>query len=496
MSNTAFDINPFDNILECSNPMAFYRLAAAGDGYFENAIPNDILFASHLENQTIHVSPSNLGNSVMSVTKSNVNIDNAASGGVGGQLNVKNSTHSKIVGNTSRISYYLYENTDGTFDTTPNANIYNVLDSNDSYFSSLRFDLYGQEVMRLSAAGNLGVGVTNPDVRVQVSGDVRTAQGNTTRSLIEVVPAGSIIAFGGAFQPVGWLICDGRYVSKTEYADLFSALGTRYGDGGSTFGIPNLQDMFIRGLGSGRGVGDVQGDTYRSHDHPASSAHNGTHSHSGNTQTTGRHNHSGNTQSAGTHNHSGNTQSTGRHNHGATIAQNGSHTHGASTGPEGGHDHTGTAAFSGDHTHSYYEQYVTWPTPYSGKGENANEVRHQAPGSGDGYRLPLTQVQFPITQPAGGHSHTVTISGNGEHTHTVTIASNGAHDHSISIADNGEHQHVINSDGVHQHVINDDGDHRHVIDNDGNHNHSITVFHTGSGETRPINMALYYIIKT
>lgn len=41
--------------------------------------------------------------------------------------------------------------------------------------------------------------------------------------------------------PSGWLMCDGQEVSRTEYADLFAAIGERYGsgDGSTTFNLPS-----------------------------------------------------------------------------------------------------------------------------------------------------------------------------------------------------------------------------------------------------------------
>ena len=59
-------------------------------------------------------------------------------------------------------------------------------------------------------------------------------------TLYAEVPVGSIIPYGGTTAPNGWLICDGRELSKTEYVDLFNAIGTNYGGSGSTFNLPTL----------------------------------------------------------------------------------------------------------------------------------------------------------------------------------------------------------------------------------------------------------------
>ena len=86
------------------------------------------------------------------------------------------------------------------------------------------------------------------------------------------VPAGAIMAFGTKTPPDGWLLCDGRAVSRTTYATLFTAVdsGSLFGtgDGSTTFNLPNLIDRFVRGVdGSTRAVGNYQEDTLKSHKH-------------------------------------------------------------------------------------------------------------------------------------------------------------------------------------------------------------------------------------
>ncbi|MBS5518541.1 MAG: tail fiber protein [Clostridiales bacterium] len=54
--------------------------------------------------------------------------------------------------------------------------------------------------------------------------------------------AGSIQVWPGSTAPEGWLLCNGQAVSRTTYANLFSVLGTTYGqgDGSTTFNVPDL----------------------------------------------------------------------------------------------------------------------------------------------------------------------------------------------------------------------------------------------------------------
>lgn len=63
------------------------------------------------------------------------------------------------------------------------------------------------------------------------------------------VPAGIMQMFAGNTIPAGWLLCDGSAVSRTDYAKLFSAIGTIYGagNGSTTFALPNLIDRVVQG---------------------------------------------------------------------------------------------------------------------------------------------------------------------------------------------------------------------------------------------------------
>ena len=55
--------------------------------------------------------------------------------------------------------------------------------------------------------------------------------------------------FAGNTIPEGWLLCDGSAVSRTDYAKLFSAIGTTWGagDGSTTFNLPNSIGRFAEG---------------------------------------------------------------------------------------------------------------------------------------------------------------------------------------------------------------------------------------------------------
>ena len=67
------------------------------------------------------------------------------------------------------------------------------------------------------------------------------------------VPAGTILPFGGASAPSGWLLCDGSAVSRTTYAALFANISTAwgYGDNSTTFNLPDMRGRFPRGRDAG-----------------------------------------------------------------------------------------------------------------------------------------------------------------------------------------------------------------------------------------------------
>ena len=74
---------------------------------------------------------------------------------------------------------------------------------------------------------------------------------------------GSITMYAGTTAPDGWLICDGSAISRTDYADLFSVIGTTYGtgDGSTTFNIPNLKGRVPVGLNTSDTDFDTLGET-------------------------------------------------------------------------------------------------------------------------------------------------------------------------------------------------------------------------------------------
>jgi microcystin-dependent protein len=67
-----------------------------------------------------------------------------------------------------------------------------------------------------------------------------------------LIPLGSVVPYLGTTAPTNWLFCFGQAISRTTYAALFAITGTTYGvgDGSTTFNLPDLRDVDIRGLGN------------------------------------------------------------------------------------------------------------------------------------------------------------------------------------------------------------------------------------------------------
>lgn len=91
------------------------------------------------------------------------------------------------------------------------------------------------------------------DARIQ---NVKQALQNSVTAIqakvqqIEIVPPGAIMYFSNTTPPNGnWLVCNGQAVSRQGYANLFNAIGTRFGigNGSTTFNLPYLLDRTIWG---------------------------------------------------------------------------------------------------------------------------------------------------------------------------------------------------------------------------------------------------------
>ena len=247
-------------------------------------------------------------------------------------------------------------------------------------------------------------------------------------------PIGSVIDFAGPNPPPGWLVCDGRALSRTTYAALFAAIGTYWGagDGSTTFNIPNTAGRSSVGPGT---VIDQAGVSYGFSftDQVGFLANYISQATLPNYQlyvdVQGYHSHTGATVGAGAHSHT--TDAQGNHSHGgATAAENVQH------------NHYGTTDAGGQHAHD------------TGIGGQFAIVGSGGGGRGD----------------SGGGFANASFTGNaGNHQHTFTTG-----------VENQTHLHGIYADCSHAHNVYGVGDHVHGIYGDGSHSHNVWL--NGSGQ--------------
>jgi microcystin-dependent protein len=62
-------------------------------------------------------------------------------------------------------------------------------------------------------------------------------------------PIGIIAPFAGDNAPAGWMLCFGQAISRTEYAQCFAVLGTKFGagNGTTTFNLPDMRGRIAVG---------------------------------------------------------------------------------------------------------------------------------------------------------------------------------------------------------------------------------------------------------
>ena len=198
--------------------------------------------------------------------------------------------------------------------------------------------------------------------------------------VILAAPVGAVLAFASSVVPDGWLLCDGRAISREDYSDLFSIIGVQYGsgDGSTTFNLPSLQRILLIGLGDFFSFGTIGGSeqlslvlpnhkhsvdshshTVISHSHTVSTSSH-FHSISAHSHTISEHNH---TATLSSHSHSGNSHSHGGDSHSHNINSH-SHTIGQHRHNLGTHSHT-----IGNHSHSYSDDAAGVRTVESGSAQ-------------------------------------------------------------------------------------------------------------------------------
>lgn len=95
----------------------------------------------------------------------------------------------------------------------------------------------------VDSAGNVGIGITAPVEKLEVDGRIMDKTGY-------VMPVGTVLPYFGTTAPQGWMLCNGAIINRTTYSDLYAVISTSCGSGNgtTTFHIPDLRGMFLRGV--------------------------------------------------------------------------------------------------------------------------------------------------------------------------------------------------------------------------------------------------------
>lgn len=89
---------------------------------------------------------------------------------------------------------------------------------------------------------------------------IASTKSDLEASILKAVPIGTIVMWATNTPPDGWLLCNGKEVSRTAYAELFKVLGTSVGAAGSSsFKIPDLTGRFPLGTSGAHGLHSTGG---------------------------------------------------------------------------------------------------------------------------------------------------------------------------------------------------------------------------------------------
>lgn len=183
-------------------------------------------------------------------------------------------------------------NTYSSGDAVTAANLNSLVDS--ATFVSGSNQTTDDSTLEVHSSGYLKIKDGGVDTTQLAAGAV-TSDKLATSAITTLMPSGSVIPYAGTSTPTNWLLCAGQAVSRTTYADLFSAISTTYGvgDGSTTFNLPDLRGRVIAGqddmggssanrlTGLTGGVdGDVLGGTGGSESHTLSVSEIPAHTHS------------------------------------------------------------------------------------------------------------------------------------------------------------------------------------------------------------------------
>lgn len=98
--------------------------------------------------------------------------------------------------------------------------------------------------------------IQHPDPHLQYHTDARADS-----KYLPLMPVGTVIARLSNVPPIGFLECDGAEINRSAYSALYGVIGafTHWGNGTTTFNLPDYRGEFLRGWDHGRGADDGRG---------------------------------------------------------------------------------------------------------------------------------------------------------------------------------------------------------------------------------------------
>jgi len=182
------------------------------------------------------------------------NVTGTVSGRAGSADKLASATTFSVTGDVSAASFEFDGQTGGSTKTF-NMSIANTFISNKTVTYAAE---NSDELLLNRPTGETGV--------------YRITKNNFLKS-VPLTPVGTMVMFGGTTAPPGWLFCDGSEIRKSDYNDLWLAIGFNFKDsslisdsGVNFFAVPDMRGRFPLGLdamggSSANRVTDVAADT-------------------------------------------------------------------------------------------------------------------------------------------------------------------------------------------------------------------------------------------
>ena len=120
---------------------------------------------------------------------------------------------------------------------------------NECFLRNGRVPLGGELKMNGHQIKNIGNATTATDAinKGPVESAIEVLQATLKEILVLNLGLGDIKASVRTENHGNWLLCDGQAISRTDYAELFTLIGTTYGagDGVTTFNVPDFSDVIL-----------------------------------------------------------------------------------------------------------------------------------------------------------------------------------------------------------------------------------------------------------